>query len=409
MVQNHKKRDIATDDRSSEKSSDPLRIVIAGGGTGGHLFPGIALAQEFTARNPNNKLLFVGTGKPFETTALLKAGFAHKRITSEGIKGRGIWNQTKSILKIPKGIVESVMILKQFRPDLVLGVGGYSAGPLVAGAWLLGIKIVLHEQNILPGITNRILSRLAHRIYVSFDDIPTGFNPKKVLYTGNPVRKEILQSATDQKAQGIDDATQQRQFAILILGGSQGAHSINMAVLDAIDKIKDKDKFFFIHQTGTNDETRVKTAYELYGVSFRVQAFFNDMARQYQNADLVICRAGATTVAEIKAVGKGAIFIPFPFAADNHQALNARSLENAGAAEMILEKDLNGNALAERINFYASRPDALGQMASRTKDQSRPDAAAVIVDDCYKLVGLAPLAIARHERAGHNRNNGFME
>jgi UDP-N-acetylglucosamine--N-acetylmuramyl-(pentapeptide) pyrophosphoryl-undecaprenol N-acetylglucosamine transferase len=260
---------------------------------------------------------------------------------------------------------------------------------LVAGAWLLGIKIVLHEQNILPGITNRILSRLADRIYVSFDDIPTGFNPKKVLYTGNPVRREILQSVTDQKIGVIDDSMQRQRFTILILGGSQGAHSINMALLDAIDKIEDKDKFFFIHQTGLNDETRVKTAFELHGVSCRVQAFFNDMARQYQNADLVICRAGATTVAEIKAVGKGGIFIPFPFAADNHQVLNARSLEKAGAAEMILEKDLNGNALAERINFYASSPDTLHQMASRTRDLSRPDAAAVIVDDCYRLVRFA--------------------
>ncbi|MBW2644298.1 MAG: glycosyltransferase, partial [Deltaproteobacteria bacterium] len=188
-----KKTGTARNFRSLRQSSDPLRIVIAGGGTGGHLFPGIAMAQEFMAGNPNNRLLFVGTGKPFETTALSKAGFAHKRITSEGIKGRGLWNQTKSILKIPKGIFESVMILRQFRPDLVIGVGGYSAGPLVAGAWLLGIKIVLHEQNILPGITNRILSRLADRIYVSFDDTQTGLNPKKVLYTGNPVRKEILQ------------------------------------------------------------------------------------------------------------------------------------------------------------------------------------------------------------------------
>ena len=398
MVQNDKKGLIARDDPSFRKSSSPLRIVIAGGGTGGHLFPGIAMAQEFMARYPNTKLLFVGTGKPFETTALSEAGFAHKRITSEGIKGRGIFNQTKSILKIPKGILESVMILKQFGPDLVIGVGGYSAGPLVAGAWLLGIKIVLHEQNILPGITNRILSRLADRIYVSFDDIPTGFNPKKVLYTGNPVRREILQFETIQKVEKIDDSVQPRPFTILILGGSQGAHSINMAVLDAINKIDEKDKFFFIHQTGINDETRVKTAYELYGVSCRVQAFFNDMARQYQNADLVICRAGATTVAEIKAIGKGAIFIPFPFAADNHQVLNASSLENAGAAEMILEKDLNGKALAERINFYASSPNTLRQMASRTKDLSRPDAAAVIVDDCYKLV-----------RFAHNYNNGAME
>ncbi|MGD9383072.1 MAG: undecaprenyldiphospho-muramoylpentapeptide beta-N-acetylglucosaminyltransferase, partial [Desulfobacterales bacterium] len=381
-----------------QKSLDPVRIVIAGGGTGGHLFPGIALAQEFTGRNPNNRLLFVGTGKPFETEALSKAGFAHRRITSEGIKGRGFWNQTKSILKIPKGIFESVMILKEFRPDLVIGVGGYSAGPLVAGAWLLGVKIVLHEQNILPGITNRILSRLADRIYVSFDDIPTGFNPKKVLYTGNPVRREILQFARPQKVEEIEDSTQHRHFVVLILGGSQGAHSINMALLDAIDKIKDKDKFFFIHQTGRNDETRVRNAYELYGVSCSVQAFFNDMARQYQKADLVICRAGATTVAEIKTVGKGAIFIPFPFAADNHQVLNARSLEKAGAAEMILEKNLSGKALAERINFYASSPDTLRQMALQIKNLSRPDAAAIIVDDCYKLV-----------RFAHNWNNNVTE
>ncbi|MEA1947600.1 MAG: undecaprenyldiphospho-muramoylpentapeptide beta-N-acetylglucosaminyltransferase, partial [Thermodesulfobacteriota bacterium] len=278
------------------------------------------------------------------------------------------------------------MILKRFRPDLVLGVGGYSAGPLLVGAWLLGIKIVLHEQNILPGITNRILSRLADRVYVSFDDIPTGLSPKKVLYTGNPVRREILQYPKSQKGFGIDDSKQKQHFVILIIGGSQGAHSINMALLEAIEKIKDKDKFFFIHQTGLNDETRVKNAYELYGMSCRVQAFFNDMDRQYQKADLVICRAGATTVAEIKAIGKGAIFIPFPFAADNHQFLNARSLEKVGAAEMILEKDLNGKALAERINFYASNPDMLRQMASRAKDLCRTDAAAVIVDDCYKLV-----------------------
>ena len=386
MGKSDKKAQTARDFRSFRESSGPLRIVIAGGGTGGHLFPGIAMAQEFMARNSNNRLLFVGTGKPFETTALSKADFAHKRITSEGIKGRGLWNQAKSILKIPKGIFESVMILKRFRPDLVLGVGGYSAGPLVAGAWLLGIKIVLHEQNILPGITNRILSRLADRVYVSFDDIPTGLSPKKVLYTGNPVRREILQYPKNQKGFGIDDSKQKRHFVILIIGGSQGAHSINMALLEAIEKIKDKDKFFFIHQTGLNDETRVKNAYELYGMSCRVQAFFNDMDRQYQKADLVICRAGATTVAEIKAVGKGAIFIPFPFAADNHQVLNARSLEKAGAAEMILEKDLNGKALAERINFYASNPDTLRQMASRAKDLCRTDAAAVIVDDCYKLI-----------------------
>ncbi len=365
-----------------------LRIVIAGGGTGGHLFPGIAIAQEFMTRNSNNSLLFIGTGKPFEIAALSEAGFTHKHITAEGIKGRSLWNQVVSILKIPKGVFESILILKRFKPDIVVGVGGYSAGPLAIGAWLLGIKIVLHEQNILPGITNRILSCLADRIYVSFDDTRTGLNPKKVLFTGNPVRKEILQCARNQKSGEIVNSKQKRHFTSLIIGGSQGAHSINMALLESIEQIKDKDKFCFIHQTGIQDEAQVKNAYTRYGISCKVQAFFNDMARQYQKADLIICRAGATTVAEIKAIGKSAIFIPFPFAADNHQVLNARSLEKAGAAEMILEKDLSGKTLAERITFYASSPDTLRQMASRARGLGRPDAAGLIVDDCYKLIEL---------------------
>jgi UDP-N-acetylglucosamine--N-acetylmuramyl-(pentapeptide) pyrophosphoryl-undecaprenol N-acetylglucosamine transferase len=161
-----------------------------------------------------------------------------------------------------------------------------------------------------------------------------------------------------------------------------------MALLESIEQIKDKEKFCFIHQTGIQDEAQVKNAYTRYGISCKVQAFFNDMARQYQKADLIICRAGATTVAEIKAIGKSAIFIPFPFAADNHQVLNARSMEKVGAAEMVLEKDLSGKTLAERITFYASNPDTLRQMASRARGLGRPDAVGLIVDDCYKLIEL---------------------
>jgi len=153
-----------------------------------------------------------------------------------------------------------------------------------------------------------------------------------------------------------------------------------------MESIEDKDAYFFVHQTGANDEIRVKRGYEEQGVPCKVQAFFNDMAREYEKADLIICRAGATTVAEVKAIGKGVIFIPFPFAADDHQVLNARSLVDAGAAEMILEKDLTGNALAERIKFYAANPNDLRGMASRAGDLGRVDAAAAIVDDCYELI-----------------------
>jgi UDP-N-acetylglucosamine--N-acetylmuramyl-(pentapeptide) pyrophosphoryl-undecaprenol N-acetylglucosamine transferase len=365
-----------------------LRVVIAGGGTGGHLFPGIAIAQEFLAKNAEISVLFVGTGKPFEISILSEIGFAHKRITVEGFKGRGVWNQLVSISKIPKGIIESILILKGFQPDIVIGVGGYSAGPLVIGARLLGIKIVLHEQNILPGITNRILSRFADRIYVSFEETIMGVSPKKIRFTGNPVRKEILQCAETLKNTDIKASNKKKKFTILILGGSQGAHSINMALLDALEYLENKEDIFLVHQTGAQDETQVKRRYDEHGIENDTRAFFKEMACQYQRADFIICRAGATTVAEIKAIGKGVIFIPFPFAADNHQVLNARSLEEAGAAMMILEKDLSGKVLAERINYYVQQPEALQQMALRSRELGRVDAAARIVDDCYELIGL---------------------
>jgi UDP-N-acetylglucosamine--N-acetylmuramyl-(pentapeptide) pyrophosphoryl-undecaprenol N-acetylglucosamine transferase len=368
------------------KTPEALRIIIAGGGTGGHLFPGIAIAQEFTARNPNSNVLFVGAGKPFETSILSELGFKHAKITAAGIKGRGTAQQALSIAKIPKGIFESIMILKRFKPDLVIGVGGYAAGPLVTGAWLLGIRIALHEQNILMGITNRILSRLADRIFISFENTPLELNGRKVHVTGNPVRKEILQRNGNQKVSTVAGFGKQRPFTVLIIGGSQGARGINLAVMEAVEHIREKDAFFFIHQTGVQDETLVKAAYQRCDIAGKVQAFFVDMARQYQQADLVICRAGATTVAEITAIGKGVVFIPFPFAADNHQVLNARTLTNAAAAEMILEKDLSGRVLADKIEYFASNPEALSQMASKAKDFGRPDAAAMIVNNCYNLM-----------------------
>ena len=371
-----------------------MRIIIAGGGTGGHLFPGIAIADALATRDKKNRVLFVGTGKPFEISVLSKTAFKYKSITAEGIKGRGLWRQIVSVLKIPKGIFESIMILKDFRPNLVIGVGGYSAGPVVIAAWLMGIKIVLHEQNILPGITNRILSGFADRIYVSFKDTRlerfrwlAPVEPKKLLVSGNPVRKEILQSEINQQDVSLADTGQKKPFTVLILGGSQGAHSINMAVLEALEYLDEKDKYFFAHQTGSADEQDVKKAYMKNGISCMVKSFFDDMAQQYHNADLVVCRAGATTVAEIAVMGKGVIFIPYPFAADNHQVFNAGSLENAGAAEMILQKDLTGKRLAKRIEHYASNPGALKAMASKAKSIGRPDAAEAIVDDCYRLLG----------------------
>lgn len=224
-------------------SNGKQRIVIAGGGTGGHLFPGIAIAEAFIKRNPENRVIFISTGKSFEVSVLEEKKILLKTITVEGIKGRGIVNQIISVSKIPKGLFESMLILKDFRPNLVVGVGSYSSGPVVLGAWLMGIKIVLHEQNILPGITNRILSYLADRIYISFKDTQADFDPQKVRFTGNPVRNEILCFAMEESE--ISGSVQGKLFTILIIGGSQGAHSINIAVMDALKFLKEKDIFFF--------------------------------------------------------------------------------------------------------------------------------------------------------------------
>lgn len=366
----------------------PLRIVIAGGGTGGHLFPGIAIADEFMARDPGTAILFVSTGNPLELSILPKAGFKLETISVEGIKGRGLYRQFVSLLKIPGAVLASRRILGLFRPDLVVGVGSYSAGPVVIAAWLMGIKIVLHEQNILPGITNRLLAGLATKVFVSFEKMSGRFKPAKTVVTGNPVRKEILELVRHRTAKAPAGAKGEF-FRILIIGGSQGAHSINLAVIASLPHLKDIGRYHFVHQAGPQDREQLETAYRRHGIANTVAPFFEDMQYQYETADLIICRAGATTIAELTAIGKGAIFVPFPFAADNHQLLNARSLSSQGAAETISQEDLDGPLLAERITFYAKNPAALEQMAARAKSLGKPDAARRVVAESYKLLGRA--------------------
>ncbi len=374
-------REVPQAERSSEGAPRALRVVIAGGGTGGHLFPGLAIAQEFMTRNKRNTIVFVSTGNALERSVLSETDFKLETITAEGIKGRGLWNQAKSALKIPRGIIESLRILKGYRPDLTIGLGSYSAGPVVVGAWLLRTKIALHEQNILPGITNRILARFADRIYVSFSDTKTRFEPHKVRLTGNPVRRELLNNH-----QSHEVIRGSKSFCVLIIGGSQGAHSINMTVIEALDHLTQKENLFFIHQTGSTDEQMVSAAYQRRNIAAKVQAFFRHMAPLYKQADLIVCRAGATTVAEVTAMGKAVIFIPFPFATDDHQALNAGTLVREDAAEMILQKDLSAEVLSQKIDYYAAHPQALEAMAARAGQLGHPDAAKWIVDDIYELI-----------------------
>lgn len=367
-------------------AGNAARLLIAGGGTGGHLFPGIAIAREFMARNAQNAVLFASTGNPFEQKTLSRAGFPLETLSVAGIKGRSLWQKLKSLALIPLGVFQSGRIIKRFKPDLVLGVGSYAAGPVVLAAWMTAIPVVLHEQNILPGITNRVLARFARRIYVSFENTAGRFDSAKVRLTGNPVRREILQPTAVEDREDDGPADRGPVLNILIAGGSQGAHAINMAAVAALPLVRKKERLRIVHQTGAADEDHVRAAYAGQGICAEVGAFFDDMDRQYQRADLIICRAGATTVAEITAVGKAALFIPFPFAADDHQRLNAEALAARGAAEMIAEKQLTAVGLAESIDRLAMDRAALDRMAALSRKFGRPEAARLIVDDCYELL-----------------------
>lgn len=360
------------------------RVAIAGGGTGGHLFPGIAVAEEIHARHSGHQVLFISRGNEFERAALARAGFALATISVEGLKGRSRWDQLRALGRLPWGVAQSIGRLHAFRPDLVIGLGSYSAGPVVMAAGLMRIPVALCEQNVRPGITNRILARLAARIFTSFEQTEGGFDPAKVLWTGNPLRRQIVQTAGRQKPPGIERT---RPFTVLVLGGSQGAHRINTAMVAALDQLPQTAGLFFIHQTGSTDERMVAEAYRHAGAAARVQSFFDDMAAQYGSADLVICRAGATTVAEITALGKASVLIPYPYAADDHQTWNARRLVAAGAAEMIAEEQLSGAFLSERIRFFAFHPAAVSRLAMQSAQLGKPDAAQRIVDECCRLLG----------------------
>ena len=306
-----------------------MRIVIAGGGTGGHLFPGIAVAEEFLKRDPQNRVIFIGTKKGIEHRLLGPLGYNLKLIDVEGLKGRGLKALIKGVYAIPNSMWQSRRILKDFQPDVVIGVGGYASGPAVIAAWLMSIPTAIAEQNALAGNTNRILGKFVDKIFLTYEQSKNLFAADKVLVTGNPVRAAFaagLSEAKDKKAR--------RQ--ILIFGGSQGAAAINktvVAMLPLLQKMKDQVRI--VHQTGERDLEMVKQAYEQYGIEAEVSPFIVDMVSAYAASDLIICRAGATSLAEITAAGKASILIPFPFAANDHQTLNAQAMVEAGAAAMI--------------------------------------------------------------------------
>ena len=361
------------------KPAEPLRVLIAGGGTGGHIYPGIAIAREIRRRHPGADLLFVGTKRGLEMKIVPAEGFRLETITISGLKGTGLLKQLRGLLAVPKSLLDARTILRRFRPSVVVGVGGYSSGPPVLMAALLGIPAMLQEQNALPGLTNRLLARVASKVATAFRECEAYFGSKAVL-TGNPVRADFSQVRS---RSGTDP------FTLLVFGGSQGAEPINHSVIEALAILKSQiQDLRVIHQTGERDWPRIKQTYDGLKMDADVRPFFGDIPVQFAAADLLVCRAGATTLAELTVSGKPAILVPFPQAADDHQRKNAEALAQAGAAEMILQKDLNGSVLATRILYYFEHRDALRQMEQKSRALGRADATERIVDLVEELSGL---------------------
>ncbi len=361
-----------------------MKLVIAGGGTGGHLFPGIAVAEEFLARDPANRVLFVGTERGLEARVLPRLGFKLECIEAAGIRGKSGFAQLKGMAMLLHAYSQSRKILKEFRPDRVLGVGGYASGPLVLAARGMQIRRFIHEQNAIPGITNRLLARFVDQVFISLEQ-SRGFFPKeKTLLTGNPIRKEI--AATVGNA-GVERGAG-GPFRLLVFGGSAGAHSINMNMIAALPLLQElRAQLAITHQTGENDLEEVRTAYAREGFAATVVPFIDNMAEAYRVSDLVICRAGATTIAEVTACGRACLFIPYPHAVDDHQRQNAEALLKEGAGFMLLERELSGERLAQQIRDLLDKPLAIVSAGEHARKLARPDAARVIVDEMLKETG----------------------
>ena len=365
-----------------------MRVLIAAGGTGGHIYPGIAVAKEIMRREPKSEVRFVGTERGLESKLVPQAGFELSIIDSAGLKNVGPIARARALMVIPKSLLTARGLIKAFRPDIVIGAGGYVSGPVVLTAALMKVPTLVMESNALPGWTNRRLARFVDQAAVSFEAALPYFGRKGVV-TGNPVRREFFE-IPQRQPDASSNASNKGEFSILIFGGSQGARAINEAMMAALPLLEgSRDGLRITHQTGEDDFERVRAAYMNAGWagSSDVKRYIDDMVTTFANADLVICRAGATTTAELIAAGKAALMVPFPMAADDHQRKNAEALAYVGAARMILQKDLSGERLAQEIATLAREPERITAMGQAARKLARGDAAAAVVDMVEKLVG----------------------
>src|SRR5258706_3752163 len=360
----------------------PLRVVIAGGGTGGHLFPGIAVAREILKRRPDAQISFAGTARGIEARVVPREGFPLDLVRVGGLKGKEITHRMHGLALLPAGMIDAWRIVGRRRPRLVIGVGGYSSGPVVLAAAVRGVATMILEQNAVPGLTNRLLAPFVRAAALTFESSARFFG-SKAFVSGNPVRQEFLDAA-GQGGWSANDGTGSR---ILVFGGSQGAHAINVAMVEAAAQLAaDGSRVHLTHQPGERDVEMVRAAYRTAGLQAVVEPFLYAMGEQIAGADVIVCRAGATTLAEITAAGKAAILIPLPTATDDHQRKNAEALLSAGAAEMLLQSGLTGDRLAGQVLKLAADGERRGRLASRARAMARPDAARVIVDRALELV-----------------------
>ena len=378
-----------------------MRVLIAGGGTGGHLYPGIALARELQRRDSTAHVSFAGTERGIEARVVPREGFALDLLRVTGLKDKKGVGRLRAFLLLPLAAVDAWRIVTTRRPDVVVGVGGFASGPVLAVAALRGYPTMLLEQNALPGITNRLLARVVRAAAVNFEEALRYF-PRTGFVAGNPVRPEFFPAQNEEAndhfdstdaARGVNLAqgrSPQDSGRVLIFGGSQGAHAINVAMVEAAARLAASGLHLAItHQTGERDLDLVRTAYQRAGLEARVEAFIFQIDGEMKAADLVVCRAGATTLSELAASGRPAILVPLPKSSDDHQRKNADVVAKAGAAVVVEERDLKTGALVEALVSLIAAPARRREMGRAAARLARPDAAARIADRVEELAGHA--------------------
>jgi len=369
-----------------------VAVVIAGGGTGGHLYPGIAVARELLARRPDARVTFAGTAAGIEARVVPREGFELDVIRSAGLKGKSTAARVRGAALLPLSAWDAWQVLSRRQPSVVVGVGGYSSGPIVGLAALRRVPTLLMEQNAMPGLANRSLARVVDAAAVTYEASRAFFGSKAFL-SGNPVRAEFFDDSPPIGGMGGHDEdvwAPPGAARVLVFGGSQGAHAINMAMVEAAARLGDAAaRLAITHQTGERDLEMVRDGYRRAGIAARVEPFLYTMAREMKRADLVICRAGATTLAELTAAGRASILVPLPTATDDHQRKNALALVSGGAARMIEQRDLTGDRLAAEIIALTGDAVERQRIATAARTMARPDAARVIVDRILQLAGVA--------------------